>query len=227
MALFTIADLHLSLSADKSMEVFKGWENYVERIDKNWRSIVSDGDTVVLPGDISWEMKISDAVKDFDFINSLPGKKIIIKGNHDLWWSSLKKMNEFLNENHFDTIEFVNNSAVKVGDIAVCGTRGWLIEESGTDSKLINRESLRLRASLECGAKLGGEPVVFLHYPPITELQSCDEIISVIKEFSVKRVYYGHIHGGSAIAAINGEVDGINYRLISADRLNFTPFLVR
>ncbi len=227
MALFTIADLHLSLSTDKSMEVFKGWENYVERIDKNWRNVVTQDDTVVLPGDISWEMKIADAAADFGFINSLPGKKLIIKGNHDLWWTSLKKMNEFLNENGFDTIEFVNNSAVKVGDITVCGTRGWLIEESGTDSKLINREALRLRASLEYGAKLGGELVAFLHYPPITEQQRCEELIGVLNEFSVRRVYYGHIHGGSAIAAVNGEVDGISYRLVSADRLEFTPFLVR
>lgn len=227
MALFTIADLHLSLSTDKSMEVFKGWENYVGRIDKNWRSVVGENDTVVLPGDISWEMKIADAVADFSFINSLPGKKLIIKGNHDLWWTSLKKMNEFLSEHSFDTIEIINNSAVRVGNITVCGTRGWLIEESGTDSKLINREALRLRASLEYGAKLGGEPVAFLHYPPITELQRCEEMIEVLKEFSVKRVYYGHIHGGSAVSAINGEVDGINYRLVSADRLDFTPFLVR
>ncbi len=227
MALFTIADLHLSLSADKSMEIFKGWENYVERIDTNWRKIVSDDDTVVLPGDISWEMKIGDATADFSFINSLPGRKLIIKGNHDLWWTSIKKMNEFLAENNFDKIEFINNSAVRVGDITVCGTRGWLIEESGTDSKLINREALRLRASLEYGSKLGGELIAFLHYPPITEQQRCDELIDVLNEFEVRKVYYGHIHGGSAIMAVNGVVDGVSYHLISADRLEFTPFLVR
>ena len=227
MALFTIADLHLSLSTDKSMEVFRGWENYVERIDKNWRSIVGDDDTVVLPGDISWEMKMENAVADFGFLNSLPGKKFIIKGNHDLWWTSLKKMNEFLAVHGFDTIAFINNSAVRVGDITVCGTRGWLIEESGTDSKLINREALRLRASLEYGSNLGGELVAFLHYPPITEQQCCDELIDVLKEYGVNRVYYGHIHGGSAIMSINGEIDGIHYRLVSADRLDFTPFLVR
>ncbi len=227
MSLFTISDLHLSLSTDKSMEIFKGWESYVERIEKNWCSIVGDNDTVVLGGDISWEMRITDAVKDFDFINSLSGKKLIIKGNHDLWWTSVKKMNEFLAENQFNTIEFINNSAVRVGDIAVCGTRGWLIEESGSDSKLINREALRLRASLECGARLGGELCAFLHYPPITEQQCCDELVEVLKEFNVKRVFYGHIHGGSAISAVNGRVDGIEYRLVSADKLGFTPFFVR
>lgn len=227
MSLFTIADLHLSLSGDKSMEVFRGWENYVERIEKNWTAAVSDADTVVMPGDISWEMKISDAAADFEFINALPGRKLIIKGNHDLWWTSLKKMNEFISANGFDTVSFINNSAVRIDDIAVCGTRGWLIEESGTDSKLINREALRLRASLEAGAKLGGELIAFLHYPPVTEQQQCGELISVLKEFGVKKVYYGHIHGNSAIRAVNGEIDGINYRLVSADQLGFTPFLVR
>ncbi len=227
MSVFTISDLHLSLSADKSMDIFKGWENYVERIEKNWRAVVTDKDTVVLPGDISWAMKISDAVKDFAFINALPGKKIIIKGNHDLWWSSMKKMNQFLAENGFDTVEFLNNSAALADSKVICGTRGWLIEESGTDSKLINREALRLRASLEQGIKLGTDLVVFLHYPPVTQQNVCTEIVSVLQEYNVRRVYYGHIHGNSAVYAVNGPVDGIDYRLVSCDRVDFTPVLVR
>lgn len=227
MSVFAISDLHLSLSADKPMDIFKGWANYVQRIDKNWRAVVTDKDTVVLPGDISWEMKLSDAVQDFEFINALPGRKIILKGNHDLWWTSIKKQNEFLADNKFDTIEFLHNSAVVADGKVICGTRGWLIEESGTDSKLINREAGRLRMSLEAGAKLGDELVVFLHYPPVTQQNVCTEIVNVLKEYNVKHVYYGHIHGDSAIYAVNGEVDGIKYHLVSSDRVDFTPVLVR
>lgn len=223
MALFALADLHLSFSSDKSMEVFKGWENYTERIERNWRASVGKEDTVVIPGDFSWEMKIENAVADFSFLHSLPGKKILLKGNHDLWWTSMKKMNEFLESNGFTSIRILNNDAVLVDDVVVCGTRGWLIEESGTDSKLINREALRLRMSLEVGKKLGDDLVVFLHYPPITLENRCEELIAVLKEFDCKQVYYGHIHGNSGIYAVNGVVDGIDYQLVSCDRVNFTP----
>ncbi len=226
MAIFTISDLHLSLSSDKSMEIFKGWENYVERIATNWRRVVTSDDIVVIPGDISWEMKLDSAVADFDFINRLPGKKYIIKGNHDLWWTSLKKMREFLSANNFDTIDFINNSAVLSEEFALCGTRGWLIEESGTDSKLINREALRLKASLEAAKDSDLKPIVFLHYPPITESNQCTEIIDVLKQYNVEKVYYGHLHGSSTICAVNDTVDGIKYRLVSADRVDFTPVLV-
>lgn len=223
MALFALADLHLSFSSDKSMEVFKGWENYTERIERNWRATVGEEDTVVIPGDFSWEMKIENAVADFSFLHSLPGKKILLKGNHDLWWTSMKKMNEFLESNGLTSIRILNNDAVLVDDVVVCGTRGWLIEESGTDSKLINREALRLRMSLEAGKKLGDDLVVFLHYPPITLENMCEELIAVLKEFDCKQVYYGHIHGNSGIYAVNGVVDGIDYQLVSCDRVNFTP----
>ena len=226
MALFAISDLHLSFTTDKSMEVFRGWENYVERIQNNWTRVVSDSDAVVIPGDISWELKIENAVKDFEFLNNLPGKKYIIKGNHDLWWNSMKKMNEFLEQNNFSTITFLNNSAALEEGVSICGTRGWLIEESGTDSKLINREALRLKASLEEGRKLGENPIVFLHYPPVTDTQQCKEIIDVLKAYNVTKVYYGHLHGGSTLYAVNGDVDGINYKLVSADRVDFTPVLV-
>ncbi len=226
MALFTISDLHLSLAGDKSMEVFHGWDNYVDRIKNNWCKIVTESDSVIIPGDVSWELKLETATKDFEFIDKLPGKKYIFKGNHDLWWNSMKKMNEFLSDNNFTSISFLNNSAALIDEISVCGTRGWLIEESGTDSKLINREAMRLRASLEEGKKLGGELIVFLHYPPITESQQCTELIDVLHQYNVAKVYYGHLHGGSTLAAINGVVDGINYRLVSADRVDFTPVLV-
>ena len=226
MALFTIADLHLSLSSDKAMDVFPGWENYVERIERNWCATVGPEDTVVLPGDLSWEMKLDAAVADFAFLDALPGRKLIFKGNHDLWWASMTKMNAFLTAHGFTTLRFLNNDAALVEGQVVCGTRGWLIEESGTDSKLINREAMRLEASLKAGSELGSDPVVFLHYPPITRDFRCEELIAVLHRYGVRRVYYGHIHGTSAVAAFQGQADGITYTLVSADRVNFTPVRV-
>ena len=226
MALFALADLHLSLSADKAMDVFPGWENYVERIERNWRATVGEEDTVVIPGDVSWEMKITDAAADFGFLDVLPGRKLIFKGNHDLWWTSMTKMNAFLTEHGFTTIRFLNNDAVLVEGQVVCGTRGWLIEESGTDSKLIKREALRLEMSLQAGQALGEDPIVFLHYPPITRDHRCEELIEVLLRYGVRRVYYGHIHGSSAVNAFQGTADGVRYTLVSADRVDFTPVLV-
>ena len=223
MALFALADLHLSLNADKAMDVFPGWENYVSRIERNWRAVVGEGDTVVIPGDLSWAMWLEDAAADFAFLDALPGHKLVLKGNHDLWWSSMTKMNAFLTAHGFTTVRFLNNDAALVEGQVVCGTRGWLIEESGTDSKLIKREALRLEMSLQAGRKLGEDPVVFLHYPPITRDARCEEILSVLREYGVRRVYYGHIHGTSAVNAFCGVADGITFSLISADRVDFTP----
>ena len=227
MKIFAISDLHLSLGADKPMDIFKGWENYVDRLEKNWRAVVEEDDTVVIPGDISWEMKIEDMAKDFGFIHSLPGKKIILKGNHDLWWNSLKKMNAFLAENGFNSITILNNNATRVGDFAVCGTRGWAIDESGTDSKLINREALRLEMTIKEAEKIGGEPLVFLHYPVVYEKNVCTELVNVLKAHDIKRVYYGHLHGRSSHSNLCKEYDGINMQLVSCDYLEFTPYLIR
>lgn len=227
MAIFAISDLHLSLNSDKPMDIFKGWENYVTRLENNWRAIVSDSDTVVIPGDISWEMKLEDTAKDFAFIHSLPGKKIIFKGNHDLWWNTQRKMNAYLAENGFDSITIVNNGAVRVGEYAVCGTRGWAIDESGTDSKLINREALRLEMTIKEAEKLGGEILVFLHYPVVYETSVCTELINVLKAHGIKRVYYGHLHGRSAHLNRCTEYDGISFHLVSCDFLEFAPLLIR
>ena len=223
MSLYTLSDLHLSLSSDKPMDVFKGWENYVARIEANWRRVVGPDDTVVIPGDVSWEMKITDAAADFGFLHALPGKKILLKGNHDLWWTSRKKMNAFLAEQGFPDIRILQNDALLVEDRVICGTRGWLIEESGTDSKLIHREALRLQMSLEAGKQLGDDLLVFLHYPPITRENRCEELLEVLRAYGCRRVYYGHIHGNAADWAFEGESEGITYRLVSCDRVDFTP----
>lgn len=227
MSLFAIADLHLSLSTNKSMEIFKGWENYTEKIEKNWNDIVSDSDTVVIPGDISWAMKLDEAEADLKFINNLPGKKLILKGNHDLWWSTISKLNTFLRDKDFDSIEFVHNSAKRVGDIAVCGTRGWFYDGEAS-KKVIMREAGRLETSIKAAKALGGELVVFLHYPPIAGDLVVDEIMQVMINNEIDRCYYGHIHGVSfkSRRAFEGDYKGIEFKLISADYLKFMPLKI-
>lgn len=224
MSVFAIGDPHLSFGTDKPMNIFRGWDNYVERLENNWRHLVTDSDTVVLAGDISWAMQLPEAHADFAFLNSLPGKKIILKGNHDYWWNTKTKMEAYFKENHFETLSILHNNAVKVEDICVCGTRGWFFDaEKDADRKVVLREAARLRASLRDAEQYGGERVVFLHYPPISKNQKCDEIYNVLVEENVKRCFYGHLHGGAAYNAFTEECDGISFSLISADYLKFCP----
>lgn len=229
MSLFTIADLHLSLGTDKPMDVFSGWDNYVSRLENNWKKVVTEQDTVVIPGDISWAMKLEECYNDFSFIDSLPGKKIFLKGNHDYWWATKRKIDMYLDENEFNTISVLFNNSYLIDGISVCGTRGWFLEsESDNDVKVLNRELGRLRASLEAGIKAGGKPVVFLHYPPVYAMQECKEIMDILLDYDVKECYYGHIHGSSNIKnAAEGLYKGINFHLISCDRLKFMPVMVR
>lgn len=229
MSLFVIADLHLSFGANKPMNIFRGWDNYEERLEKNWRSLVTDEDTVVIPGDISWAMKLNECYEDFKFIHNLPGKKLLLKGNHDYWWDTRRKIENYLRENGFDSIEIVFNSAKAVGEYAVCGTRGWFYDaEADSDKKVLNREVGRLRTSITEALKTGLEPVVFLHYPPAYGDQRCDDILNVLKEYNIKKCYYGHLHGSNvAKKAVTGEFEGINFKLISSDYVKFVPILVR
>ena len=188
MALFAIADTHLSLNTNKSMNVFNGWDDYVERLEQNWRALVTDEDTVVIAGDISWGMSLEQAQLDFAFLNSLPGKKLIFKGNHDYWWTTRRKMDRFFEENGFHTLRIVHNDAVAVGDYAVCGTRGWFFDaEEDADKLVLLREAGRLRASIKAAKETGLTPVVFLHYPPRYADQVCDEILSVLYEEGIER----------------------------------------
>ena len=225
MSLFAIADLHLSLSSDKPMDVFPGWDDYVAKLENNWRLVVKNEDTVVLPGDISWAMSLSETAADFAFISELTGRKIILKGNHDYWWTTLRKMNEFLRASGFDSISFVHNSACAVGGIAVCGTRGWFYD-TGSDKKVLLREAGRLESSIKEAEKTGLEPVVFLHYPPIYGDFVCDEIMEVLVRHKIRRCYYGHLHGRAAAYAVQGEREGIRFRLVSADHLKFLPEII-
>lgn len=227
MSLFAIADLHLSLGTDKNMDVFLGWQNYVSRIEKNWNAIVKDSDTVVVCGDISWAMSLESAEKDLTFLDNLPGKKLLIKGNHDYFWNTKRKMEQYFNEKNFSSLSIIHNNAIAVEDIAICGTRGWFFDDGEDfDKKILTREAGRLRTSIEAGIRTGKRPVVFLHYPPIQADARCDEIMNVLHEFGIKECYYGHIHGKGAQKAAQGEHEGIVFKLVSCDYLNFTPYLV-
>jgi len=227
MALFVIGDTHLSLSCDKPMDIFKGWADYVERIETNWNKIVGENDSVVIPGDISWAMSLQEAVKDFEFLNNLNGTKYILKGNHDYWWNTASKMNKFFEENNFDSIKIIHNNAFSVEGFAIAGSRGWFYDDTAdADKKVILREAGRLRASLKEAERLGGEIIAFLHYPPLSETQKCDEILDVLGEFSVKRCFFGHLHGFVSPANAQIDYNGTKFSLVSADYLKFVPRLI-
>ena len=226
MSLFAIADTHLSFGTDKPMDSFPGWNDYVDRIEKNWNKIVTNDDTVVIAGDISWAMNFDELKADFDFIERLNGKKIILKGNHDYWWNTSKKMNDFIELQRYKTISILFNNSYDVDGVSVCGSRGWLFDvDDEHDEKVLNREVGRLRLSLE--SAVNDEIIVFLHYPPVTTDTKCDEILNLLKEYGIKKCYYGHLHGIAAKKAIDDVVDGIEFRLISCDRLGFVPKLIR
>lgn len=228
MALFVIADLHLSLGEDKPMDVFRGWEDYVERLKKNWRDLVGEEDTVVIAGDISWAMKLEDSLADFAFLHALPGRKIILKGNHDYWWSTRSKIDNFFSEHGFFDLQILHNCAYRVGDRALCGTRGWLYNsETEEDKKIVNREAGRLLASIEEAKSLGGELTAFLHYPPIYDGMECRELLDILAENEVKDCYFGHIHGQyAAKKALVGEYRGVRMHLVSCDFVKFSPVFI-
>ena len=224
MRLYGIADLHLPFGADKPMDIFNGWQNHVQRLEENWRKTVTEEDTVVIPGDISWALTLEQAKKDFEFIHNLPGKKIISRGNHDYWFSTRTKAEKALKEWGFDSISILFNNAFVFGDTCICGTRGWVNEiGESVDKKVLEREAGRLRLSLDEGVKTGKEIIVFLHYPPVYGVNECYEILDVLHAYGIKTCYYGHLHGSSRRYAIGGERDGIYYELISADHLGFVP----
>ncbi len=236
MAIFTIADLHLSESGDHPMDVFGSrWQGYTEKICKNWRAVVTDADTVILPGDISWAMNLAAVEADFALLDSLPGKKLLGKGNHDFWWETATKLGRFFEQNGFKTLSILYNNAYVVENLIVCGTRGWFLEEEKQQTvgevdfaKIRNREVSRLKLSLQAAAALqagenaGLEIVVFLHFPPVWNGEVCREIVDLLHEFGVRRCYCGHIHGIYNVPAKECFED-IEFHLISSDFLQFIP----
>lgn len=220
MALYAIGDTHLSLTCNKPMDVFGGaWENYVDKLLEGF-SRVQPEDTVVLCGDLSWGMSLEQAQADFAFLNALPGRKILLKGNHDYWWNTASKMNRFFEENGFSTLSILHNNCYFYGDTALCGTRGWFYEETGSQ-KVFNRELIRLETSLKAAGEK--EKLCFLHYPPQYQGYVCREIIELLERYDVKTCCYGHLHGGSHRLAIEGLRGGVEYRLVAADYVHFRP----
>ena len=230
MAIFAISDLHLSTTCDKPMNVFSSkWDNYTDKMRENWNKIVSENDYVIIPGDISWATYLEDAVTDFAYIHSLNGKKLISKGNHDYWWTTLNKMNLFLNENGFDSISIMKNTAYMIGDTAICRTRGWIIPSSavGEDAKIFEREKQRLILSLEDASAMGAKNIICaMHYPPVSKESENSEFLDIMNAYGVKRCIYGHLHGISHASAPIGFFSGIKLQLVSCDYLNFIPMLI-
>lgn len=224
MALYAIGDLHLSLSSNKPMEIFgDGWKDYVQRIQEGF-SQLNDDDVTVLCGDLSWGMSLEESLEDFKFIDALPGKKILLKGNHDYWWNTVAKMERFFEEHELTTMSFLYNNCLSYGDKAICGTRGWFYEldnEGTHNEKMLLREAGRLETSL----KLAGdrEILCFLHYPPLYQGYECPEILRLLQQYPVKACYYGHLHGASHRRRMEGNSRGTDFSLVAADYLHFIP----
>ena len=227
MALYAIGDLHLSLGTSKPMDVFGGaWVGYMDKL-KEGLSVIKPEDTTVLLGDLSWALDLGGAEADFRSINEIPGRKIILKGNHDYWWSTASKFYKFCEEKGFSNQFILNNNHFEYENWAICGTRGWFFEEERSgehDTKVFRRELMRLEASLKSAGQM--PKMVFLHYPPRYKGYECTEILELLKKYEVRRCFYGHLHGPSHKLAMEGLWDGTEFRLVSADFLNFKPFTV-
>ena len=228
MALYAIGDTHLSLASDKPMDVFGGgWTGYVDKLREGFNATVSQGDTVVICGDVSWGMSLEEARADFAFLDALPGgRKLLLKGNHDYWWTTASKMKAFFAENGFSTLDVLHNNCHFYGETALCGTRGWFYEEDRGEhsAKIFNRELIRLEASLKAAGER--EKLCFLHYPPLYQGYRCQEILDLLERYGVKLCCYGHLHGGSHRLAITGRQGSVDYRLVAADYVGFRPVCI-
>ena len=226
--MFVTSDLHLSQSVSKPMDVFGGnWENYTQKIIDGFSNLVKPGDTTVIAGDISWGMNLAEAMADFKLIDSFPGEKIILKGNHDYWWETVKKTNDAFAQNGISTIKILNNNAFLYEDIAICGTRGWFVENA-EDEKIYKRELGRLETSLKEGRELSPKHMYcFIHYPPITRKNVQQEVMELFDKYNVTRCFYGHIHSAGQNQAVEGVQKNIDFKLVSCDFNDFEPFLIK
>ncbi|WP_294348831.1 metallophosphoesterase [uncultured Clostridium sp.] len=224
MALYAISDLHLAFNDDKPMDIFgEKWSRHDEKIKNNWIKKINKDDTILIAGDISWAMRAEDSMLDLQWIEDLPGKKIISKGNHDYWWGSITKLNS-----KFENTKFLQNNFYEYGEYAICGTRGWICPGTDRfnekDKKIYLRELIRLRLSLDSAKKAGfNKFIVMLHYPPTNEKFEESGFVEMLKEYEVEKVIYGHLHGPSLSRVLNGMRDGIEYIMTSADFIDFNP----
>ena len=231
MSIYVMGDLHLPFGVNKPMDVFgDGWQGYTEKIKEDWNKKVKNEDIVILAGDFSWATYLEDTYKDFEYLCALPGKKIMLKGNHDYWWTTIKSMKKYLEENNFNNIDFLYNNSFLIEDKIIVGTRGWALLDTENSRKMVKREAARLELSLKSAIEKYGEQkeiICIMHYPPVlatymkNEYTYNSEFLDVMKKYNVKRCYYGHLHGASHKDAIEGNVEGINLKLISGDYLNF------
>lgn len=224
MALYTLADLHLAFGVNKPMDVFGGrWQGYQDKL-REGLSVLCEEDTLVIPGDFCWALDLNQAQADFAFLNGFPGRKLFVKGNHDYWWNTASKFTKFCQENEFQQMHLLHNTAYFYDEIALCGTRGWFFEEDkeGThDEKVFRRELIRLETSLK--AAEGREKICFLHYPPRYRGYTCSEILDLLARYEVGACYYGHLHGDSHKLAMEGNFSGTEFHLVAADYVNFRP----
>ena len=253
MSIYAIGDLHLSLNKEKPMDIFgQKWKNHEQKIKENWEKNVANNDLVLIPGDFSWEMHLKDMYNDFKFLNDLPGKKLLLKGNHDYWWTTLAKMREFIEENKFSNIDFVYNNSYLFEDKIIAGTRGWALNDTENGIKMNHREEERLKISLKSGLNNFGdkEIICLMHYPPILSEQlvkleekdnsennsksnyvnnsklKISNYVKIMKEYNVKTCLYGHLHGESHNEAFEGVIENINFKLVSSDYLDFKLYKV-
>jgi len=225
MAIYTIADLHLSFNTDKPMNIFgTNWENYEQKIKEDWLNKVTNKDYVILPGDFSWAMYLEETYKDFEFLNSLPGNKIMLKGNHDYWWTTVTSMRKFLKESNFENIDFLYNNSYEIEGKIIVGTRGWVLSEDLEDKRLTKREKDRLELSIQNGIKEYGEEkeiIAFMHYPPITKAYKQTEYIEILKKYNIKKCIYGHLHGYGHNMIKEGTIGNIDYKFVGCDYTGF------
>lgn len=224
MALYAISDLHLDFVGNKPMDIFgEKWSDHSSKIKENWIKKIKEEDTVLIAGDISWSMKMEDGIKDLEWVDRLPGKKIMIKGNHDYWWGSISKLNQL-----FSGMNFIQNNFFTYQDYAICGTRGWNYPGgeafSEKDEKIYVRELIRLKLSVESAVKAGYKKfIIMLHYPPVADQEGISGFTEIIDEIGAEIVIYGHLHGPSVVNAFEGYRNGVKYIFTSSDFINFNP----
>lgn len=235
MSIFAISDLHLSLGCDKPMDIFGSrWINYTDRMCRNWNKVVRDEDYVIIPGDISWATYIEDSVADFDYINNLKGRKVLLKGNHDYWWTTSSKMRKFFDANKFDTIDFIQNDAYIMESggrrIAVCGSRGWVTPSPNSDGenrKIYEREKQRFLLSVQAAERAHPDEIIgAMHYPPLEQGKEGSPFLDIMRQYNIKLCIYGHLHAASHMSAPKGVFGGVDLKLVSCDYLDFLPKLI-